>query len=227
MPLPSRLRARRFASSGIAALVAALVPVAAGCGASKPRPATPNAVPAPPASVPASAAPRASAGPIVLPGTGALDTPHIETSKRSRVTSRDDDAFASCLAATKTPLPDVVARAKDAVARCVKAPAKSVGDVLRAPQSAKAPPGTFPLRPQSKRCYRLVVAASADPGSFAVAVRDSVGDVAAETVTDRPLFAVPARGALCFDVADEATIHVGFGRGEGTSAIVVVESDTP
>ncbi|MGH7272259.1 MAG: hypothetical protein ACREJ3_17655 [Polyangiaceae bacterium] len=207
---------------------AALVPLAiitAGCGGGEPPPpAAPSAPPEPSAAPSAepSAAPEAPA-PSAAPSASAAEAPPPPPAAGStKVTIKNDPAFASChqsyVAKGKDVSKDVAAMAKG----CAKVTKmKLVGKTLKGKQADKDSPQTFPLKAKANHCYRAYAQAASGIKDLDLAIKDSTGAIAGEDSTDDPSPVVLEDGAVCFKENDAATVVVSVGMGSGEYAVQV------
>ena len=95
---------------------------------------------------------------------------------------------------------------------------KPVGAVLRGQQGDKDAHQEQTFRAEANHCYRVYVAAEESAKDLVVVLRDSAGDVVAES----PGPAVPDDGTACFSTPDQVSILVGVGSGKGAWAAQVV-----
>lgn len=72
-------------------------------------------------------------------------------------------------------------------------------------------------RVEANKCYRIVFATDENVHDAVVVMRDSAGDVVAESTGT----ALPEDGAVCFKASDEVTPLVGVGSGKGAYAAQV------
>lgn len=70
---------------------------------------------------------------------------------------------------------------------------------------------------EANKCYRIVFATDENVHDAVVVMRDSAGDVVAESAGA----ALPEDGAVCFKASDEVTLLVGVGSGKGAYAAQV------
>lgn len=86
-------------------------------------------------------------------------------------------------------------------------------------QAQGAAAQSFKFRAEAGRCYRAYAAAARSVTSLTVLIVDSSGAVAAEARADDPRVAIPDDGLLCFKEADDASLTVSVGGGEGAFAL--------
>ncbi|MBN9163915.1 MAG: hypothetical protein BGO98_41380 [Myxococcales bacterium 68-20] len=199
----------------LASIAAATVVLACGGGGAK---------------TPATGAGRADAGaeggpgaglttsppPSGLPPMASMPPPGVAGSKKAK--RRPDAALAACSGATRTPAKDPADLVKRLGDGCMQASKmKPASAMLRGQQADKDTHQENKLRVEANRCYRLYVAADDSVKDMVVVLRDSAGDIVAES----PGPAVPEDGAVCFNAADEISILVGVGSGKGTWAAQV------
>ncbi|MDB4933629.1 MAG: hypothetical protein JWP87_601 [Labilithrix sp.] len=110
---------------------------------------------------------------------------------------------------------DLVKRLGEACASAAKM--KPVGPMIRAQQADRDAHQEHKVRVEANKCYRVVFATDENVHDAVVVMRDSAGDIVAES----PAAALPEDGALCFTTADEVTLMVGIGSGKGAYAAQV------
>jgi hypothetical protein len=200
-------------------LVAVLAAVA--CGGGK-LPA------AGPGSASASASARADGGgagagsfaltppPSGLPPLAAMPPPGVTGSKKAK--KKSDPALFTCGGGAK-PIAkdpaDLVKRLGESCAAAAKM--KPVGPMIRAQQADRDAHQEHKLRVEANKCYRVVFATDENVHDAVVVMRDSAGDVVAESAGA----ALPEDGAVCFTAADEVTLLIGIGAGKGAYAAQV------
>jgi hypothetical protein len=208
----------RVSSLGLVLIAAtsltALAPVACG-GAAKPgaRPAV-----AAPASAPVGAGGGLglSPPPSGLPPLAAMPPPGVAGSKKAK--KKTDGALFACGGGAKPNAKDpadLVKRLGESCAGVAKM--KPVGAMLRGQQADRDTHQEHKLRVDANRCYRVVFAADENVKDAVVVMRDSAGDIVAESAGA----ALPEDGAICFTVADEITLMIGIGAGKGAYAAQV------
>lgn len=152
-----------------------------------------------------------TAPPAGLPPMAPMPPAGVAGSKKAK--RKSDGAMFACGAGTsptaKDPL-DQVKRIGEACAAATKM--KPVGAPLRGQQSDKDPHAEHRFRVEANKCYRVYVAATEGVKDIVAAVRDSSGDMVAESNGNA---AVPHDGAMCFTAADEVTLLIGVGAGKG------------
>lgn len=94
---------------------------------------------------------------------------------------------------------------------------KPVGAMIRGQQADRDAHQEHKLAVQAGKCYRIVFAADENVKDAVLVMRDSAGDIVAES----PGAALPEDGALCFTSADAVTLMVGIGAGKGGYAAQV------
>ena len=203
----------RVWSGVLASIAAATVVLACGGGGAK-TPATGGA------DAGAEGGPGAglttSPPPSGLPPMASMPPPGVAGSKKAK--RRPDAALAACSGATRTPAKDPADLVKRLGDGCMQASKmKPASAMLRGQQADKDTHQENKLRVEANRCYRLYVAADDSVKDMVVVLRDSAGDIVAES----PGPAVPEDGAVCFNAADEISILVGVGSGKGTWAAQV------
>lgn len=195
----------------------ALLPVLACGGGAKPV--------AGPAKLATSASAAASASatgltlsppPSGLPPLAAMPPPGVAGSKKA--TKKTDAALYACGGGAKPTAKDpadLVKRLGEACASTAKM--KAVGPMIRAQQADRDAHQEHKVRVEANKCYRVVFAADENVKDAVVVMRDSAGDMVAES----PGAALPEDGAMCFTAGDEVTLMIGIGAGKGAYAAQV------
>lgn len=212
----TRTPAVLFTSSLVAATVAFALACGGGGGA-----ATPAAAPS--ASASASGAPSGlavSPPPSGLPPMAAMPPPGVAGSKKAK--KRSDGALYACGAGTKPAAKDpaeLVKRVGEGCAAAAKM--KPLGAPIRGTQADRDAHQEHKVRVEANKCYRMYFATDEGVKDAVLVVRDSAGDIVAES----PGAALPEDGALCFTAADEVTVMVAVGAGKGGYVVQVWERD--
>ena len=158
-----------------------------------------------------------TAPPAGLPPMAPMPPPGVAGSKKAK--RKTDGAMFACgggaSPSAKDPL-DHVKRIGEACATATKM--KPFGAPLRGQQADKDPHAEHKLRVDANKCYRVYVATDDAVKDVVVGVRDSNGDMVAESNGNA---AVPHDGAMCFTAADEVTLMIGVGAGKGSWAAQV------
>lgn len=184
--------------------------------------AKPAAGPAKPAAS-ASAAASASGGgltvsppPSGLPPLAAMPPAGVAGSKKAK--KKTDPSLYACGGGAKPSAKDpadLVKRLGESCAAAAKM--KPVGPMIRAQQADRDAHQEHKVRVEANKCYRVVFATDENVTDAVVVMRDSAGDVVAESAGA----ALPEDGALCFTSNDEVTLLVGIGAGKGAYAVQV------
>jgi len=88
---------------------------------------------------------------------------------------------------------------------------KPVGSPLRGQQNDNAQHAEHKVRVEANKCYRVYFATEENVRDAVVVMRDSAGDMVAES----PGAALPNDGVVCFNMADEVTLLIAIGSGKG------------
>jgi hypothetical protein len=88
---------------------------------------------------------------------------------------------------------------------------KPTGAAMRGQQGDREPHQEHKFRGEAGHCYRVYFATDDSVKDVVVVLRDSAGDIIAES----PGPAVPEEGSVCFASADEVSVLVGIGSGRG------------
>ena len=154
--------------------------------------------------------------PSGLPPMASMPPPGVAESKKAKL--RRDAALAACSGVSRVQAKDPAELVKRLGEGCAQASKmKPASAMLRGQQSDKDAHQENKLRVEANRCYRVYVAGDDAVKDMVVVLRDSAGDIVAES----PGPAVPEDGAVCFTAADELSILVGVGSGKGTWAAQV------
>lgn len=190
-------------------LVLAFVLVA-GCGGGQKPIAPPAALVSDAGTGPATAT-GTTPPPAGLPPMAQMPPPGVTGSKKAKV-----KAAPPCVVpgAAADPL-DVVKRSGESCAAPNKM--RALGAPFRGQQSDKDPHAEHRFRVDANKCYRVFFATGAEARDAVAVVRDSAGDIVAES----PATSVPANGTMCFTTADEVTLLFGVGSGKGAYAAQV------
>lgn len=196
-----------------AASIAAVVVAACGGG----KPATgPLIAASSSASGGAGGGLALSPPPSGLPPMAPMPPPGVAGSKKAK--TKTDGALFACGGGAKPNAKDpaeLVKRLGESCAAAAKM--KPVGAMIRGQQADKDAHQEHKLRVEANKCYRVVFAVDENVKDAVLVMRDSAGDVVAES----PGAALPEGGAICFTAADEITLMVGVGAGKGAYAAQV------
>ena len=154
--------------------------------------------------------------PSGLPPLSAMPPPGVAGSKKAK--KKTDASLYTCGGGARPIAKDpaeLVKRLGEACALVAKM--KPLGAMIRAQQADKDAHQEHKVRVEANRCYRVVFATDENVKDAVVVMRDSAGDVVAES----PGAALPEDGALCFTSADEVTLLIGIGAGKGAYAAQV------
>lgn len=190
----------------------------AGACAPKSDPAAPG-ISAPGRSTPrpSASAPSAELGP--LPPMATMPPPGVATSRKANVTH--DASLSACLSTTSSANATndgPASRVRKIAEGCAAASGMTaLGPPVEGRQADKDRAAEQPLHVDANRCYRVYVATDPSVHDAVVVARDSAGAVVATSAAA----ALPEDGAMCFTSADDVTILVGVGSGEGRYATQV------
>jgi hypothetical protein len=154
--------------------------------------------------------------PSGLPPLAAMPAPGVAGSKKAK--KKADGALFACGGGAKPTAKDpadLVKRLGEACAAAAKM--KPVGAMIRGQQADRDAHQEHKVRVEANKCYRVVFATDENIHDAVVVMRDSAGDMVAESAGA----ALPEDGALCFTTADEVTLMVGVGAGKGSYAAQV------
>jgi hypothetical protein len=145
-----------------------------------------------------------------------MPPPGVAGSKKAK--RRPDATLAACGGAARPQAKDPVEFVKKLGETCAAASKmKPLGGMLRGQQSDKDPHQENKVRVEANHCYRLYFAGDEAVKDAVVVLRDSAGDIIAES----PGPAVPAEGTVCFTASDEISVLVAVGSGKGAWAAQV------
>lgn len=211
------MRSRREDQVGLVLVAAASIAVAVvACGGGAKPAAGPGAAASPGASPDSGGALALSPPPSGLPAMAAMPPPGVAGSKKAK--KKTDGALFACGGGARPVAKDpaeLVKRLGEACASAAKM--KPAGAMLRAQQADKDAHQEHKVRVEANRCYRVVFAADENVKDAVLVMRDSAGDIVAESAGA----ALPDDGAICFTAADEITLLVGIGAGKGAYAAQV------
>lgn len=152
--------------------------------------------------------------PSGLPPMAPMPPPGVAGSKKAK--RRPNGALAACaVKPASKDLADVLKKLGEACAPASKM--KPASNVMRGQQGDKDASQEQRFHAEANRCYRVYVAADEPVKDIVVVLRDSAGDIVAES----PGPAIPDDGTVCFTTADDVTLLVGVGSGKGNWAAQV------
>ena len=111
---------------------------------------------------------------------------------------------------------DLVKRLGESCAAASKM--KPMGAAFKGTQSDKDAHAEHKFRVEANKCYRVYFATDEGVKDAVALVRDSAGDMVADSNGNA---AIPHDGAMCFTQADEVTLLIGVGSGKGAYAAQV------
>lgn len=142
-----------------------------------------------------------------------MPPPGVAGSKKAR--TQPDAATYPCIAGPKSP-GDVSEQVKRLGEGCA---ASTKTHALGAPMSGslgdRDPHAEHRFRAEAGACYRVYLATEPSVKDAIVVMRDSAGDMVAES----PGPALPEDGVICFSTSDEVTVLVAVGSGKGKYAL--------
>jgi hypothetical protein len=193
-------------------VLAALAASALGCGgASTSPPAGATAVTASQATTPGGASATGSA---LLTPAGSAGSQKAER--------RKNPAWATCHASYKADATNDLVASVDTMAKaCADTTKMHMLSSFKGQQSASNLPQTFAFHADANHCYRAYAVAAATIQDLDLLIKDSTGAVAGEDSTDDPTPVVLEDGAVCFNTADDASVVVSIGAGNGAYAVQV------
>lgn len=217
MPLvtfTSRSRIEPLSKSAAVALVLVVLAGAACGGGGAKTPAKPGAADG---GVEGGTAAQLSTSPPPsgLPAMATMPPPGVAGSKKAK--RKLDAALAACGAAAKPQAKDPADHVKKVGESCASSKMKPAGAMLRGQQGDKDAHQEQRFRAEAGHCYRLYFAGDDAVKDVVVLLRDSAGDVVAES----PGPAVPEDGTACFTASDEVSVLVSIGSGKGAWAAQV------
>ncbi len=144
-----------------------------------------------------------------------MPPPGVAGSRKAR--KKTDSALFACgagaLPAAKDPA-ELVKRLGEA---CAGGKLKPVGAAIRGQQADRDAHQEHKVRVEANKCYRVYFATDENVRDAVVVMRDSAGDVVAESAAA----ALPDDGTLCFTTSDELTLQIAVGGGKGAYAAQV------
>lgn len=179
------------------------------CG-SKNTAKTPIVVPAADAGATTANAFATSPPPSGLPPMAPMPPPGVAGSKKAKV--KPDSALAACGGQLEPHGKDPAAVVKSVGDSCAPpSKMKPVGAAMRGTQADKDAHQENKFHAEANHCYRVYFAGDDGVKDLALVLRDSNGDVIAES----PGPAAPQDGAMCFTAADDVTVSLAIGNGKG------------
>ena len=154
--------------------------------------------------------------PSGLPPMAAMPPPGVAGSKKAK--KKSDGALFACGGGAKPTAKDpadLVKRIGEGCAAAAKM--KPLGAIFRGTQADKDTHQEHKVRVEANKCYRVYFATDEGAKDAVVVMRDSAGDVVAES----PAVAMPDDGAVCFTSADEVSLLVAIGAGKANYAMQV------
>ncbi len=204
------------ASIAAAMVAITMLPGAAACGGGKTGPGPAVAPTASGSGSVAAGGAGATPPPSGLPPMAVMPPPGVAGSKKGK--KKTDGALFACGGGAKPSAKDpadLVKRLGESCAGAAKM--KPVGAMIKAQQADRDAHQEHKVRVEANRCYRVVFATDENVRDAVVIMRDSAGDMVAES----PSAALPDDGAVCFTAADEVTLMIGIGSGKGAYAAQV------
>lgn len=198
-----------------AAAMLAMAALPAACGGGK-NVTGPAIAPSASASSGAAGAPGVTPPPSGLPPMAVMPPPGVVGSKKAK--KKTDGTLFACGGGAKPSAKDpadLVKRLGESCAGVAKM--KPVGAMIRAQQADRDAHQEHKVRVEANKCYRVVFATDENVRDAVVVMRDSGGDMVAES----PGAALPDDGAVCFSSADEVTLMIAIGAGKGAYAAQV------
>ena len=204
----SSVRSQRLRLLAIAGLACPLV----ACGGGAKPLATPSRSKA--------ATARASEGalsppPSGLPPLAVMPPPGVAGSKNAK--PKPTVQLFACGGGAKPHAPDPAALVKRLGEACAASKMTAVGALIRGTQADRDAHQEHKVRVDANACYRVVFATDENISDAAVVMRDSAGDVVAESSGA----ALPEDGVVCFTSSDDVTLLIGIGAGKGSYAAQV------
>jgi hypothetical protein len=145
-----------------------------------------------------------------------MPPPGVAGSKKAK--RKTDAALSSCGGGGKPTAKDPAAEVKRVGDACAAASKMhAVGPMIRGAQADKDAHQAHKVHVDAGKCYRVYFATDEGVKDAVLVVRDSAGDMVAES----PSAALPEDGAICFATSDDVTLMVGVGSGKGAYAAQV------
>ncbi len=138
-----------------------------------------------------------------------MPPPGVQGSKRAKL--KPDATLRACVT-TDGRAKDPAAALRQLGESCASASKmKPLGAPIRGQQGDKDPHQENKFRAEGNHCYRVYVATEESALDLVVVLRDSAGDIIAESKGP----AIPEEGSVCFTTSDEVTMMIGVGSGKG------------
>jgi hypothetical protein len=140
-----------------------------------------------------------------------MPPPGVTGSKRAKV--KPLTALGTCNAPAGAALVERLKLAQSSCAAMGKM--KPASAIVQGRQSDKDKPAEHRLRVDPNKCYRVLFVADESVTDAVVVMRDSALDIVGESATG----SLPEDGTACFASADEISLMVGVGGGQGAYAL--------
>ncbi|HEY8078817.1 MAG TPA: hypothetical protein VIF62_32015 [Labilithrix sp.] len=192
----------------VALFAAAALPLACGSGGKQSPVIGPVNVPS--ANASATAANATSPLPSGLPPMASMPPPGVAGSRKAK--TKANPALYDCGAGSPIGAHDPADQVKRIGEACAAASKMHpAGPPLRGQSSDRDPHQEHRFHADANKCYRVYFATDEAVRDAVVVMRDSSGDVVAES----PGSALPEDGSVCFTTADDVSLLVAIGSGKG------------
>ncbi len=134
---------------------------------------------------------------------------------------RTNDKWSACHSSfkpTTDPATDVVKLGQSCAATTKM---HAVGEVMKGTQKTSELPQSFKMRAEANHCYRVYAESTDGITDLDVIVKDSTGAIVGEDSTEDRDPVLMEDGAVCYSEADDSTIVMSVGGGEGSYALQV------
>jgi hypothetical protein len=195
--------------SVLASFAAPLALVLVACGGGTPSPTDPTSTSSTHDTAAASA------------GGSALLTP-AGTAGSTKAERRTSASWAPCHQSYKVDTSADLATSVDQMAKgCADTTRMHLVDSFKGSQGAANAPQAFHFKADANHCYRAYAVAAPTITDLDLLMKDGTGALAGEDSTDDPTPVVLEDGAVCWKSADDATVVVSIGAGNGAYAVEV------
>jgi hypothetical protein len=161
---------------------------------------------------------------VTAPPRSTINAPDPTKPDSTKVTWKQDAAFAKCHNDVKTGA-DLVAGVTAMAQGCASLmKMHQVGQTVQDTYKRMDPAHVIPLHAEAGHCYRVYGLSEDSLQDLDIAIMDSSGKSAGEDGSDSPDAVVLEDGEVCFTQTDDVKVNVAAGAGEGKYAVEIWSS---